>query len=76
MTKTVEAIFENGVFKPMGTIDIPEHERVTLVIEEKHEVPFDILSLATEVYSDLSPQDIEDMEKLITNRSNFSRNCR
>lgn len=76
MTKTIDAIYENGVFKPVKALDISEHERVTLIIEEKHEEFFDILSLASKVYSGLSPRNIEDMEKLVTDRSNFSRNSR
>ncbi len=74
MAKTLEAIFENGVFKPVTSPDIPEHKRVTLIIKDQHEVSHDILSLATKVYSGLSPEDVEDIEKLATDRSNFSRN--
>ncbi len=32
MTKTIEAIFENGVFKPLEKIDIKEHEKVTVIL--------------------------------------------
>jgi predicted DNA-binding antitoxin AbrB/MazE fold protein len=74
MAKTVEAIFENGVFKPKESPNIPEHKRVTLIIEELHEESYNILSLASKVYSDLSPEDIEDIEKMATDRNNFSRN--
>jgi predicted DNA-binding antitoxin AbrB/MazE fold protein len=34
MPKTIEAIYENGVFKPLYHIEIKEHTRVRLVIEE------------------------------------------
>jgi predicted DNA-binding antitoxin AbrB/MazE fold protein len=74
MSKVIDAIFENGVFKPVTSPDIPEHKRVTLIIEDQHEASHDILSLATKVYSGLSPEDIKDIEKLATDRSNFSRN--
>ena len=32
MTKVVEAVYENGVFKPVRKVRLPEHERFTLVI--------------------------------------------
>lgn len=76
MAKTLEAIFENGVFKPVTSPDIPEHKKVTLIIEEAHEESLDILSLASKVYSGLKAEDIEDIEKLATDRINFSRKWR
>lgn len=32
MAKTVEAIFENGVFKPLEKVIIKEHEKVTVIL--------------------------------------------
>ncbi len=29
MDRVLEAIYENGVFKPQGTINLPEHQRIT-----------------------------------------------
>ena len=37
MPKTIEAIFENGAFKPLRKINIKEHERVVLRIIAKDE---------------------------------------
>ncbi len=34
MPKTIEAIYENGVFKPISAIDIKEHAKVHLIVEE------------------------------------------
>lgn len=73
MPKTVEAIFEGGVLKPVSPLNISEHKRVTLIIEDEPEKPFDILSLASMVYNGLSSEDIEDIEKLALDRSHFSR---
>ena len=73
MPRTVEAIFEGGVLKPTSPLNIPEHKRVTLIIEDEIEESLDILSLATMVYNGLSPEDIENIEKLMLNRSHFSR---
>lgn len=38
MHRTIEAIYENGVFKPISPIPIKEHVRVHLVIEEAESV--------------------------------------
>jgi predicted DNA-binding antitoxin AbrB/MazE fold protein len=32
MTKTVEAIYENGVFKPVKKVKLPEHKKIKLTI--------------------------------------------
>ena len=37
MTKTIEAIFENGVFKPLEKVDIKEHEKVTVILHYPNE---------------------------------------
>ena len=73
MAKTVEAIFEGGVLKPVSPLTIAEHKRVTLIIEDEPEETSDILSLASMVYNDLSPEDIEDIENIVLDRSHFSR---
>jgi predicted DNA-binding antitoxin AbrB/MazE fold protein len=73
MTRTVEAIFEEGVFKPVSPLDISEHKKVTLIIKDETEEPSDILSLASMVYNGLSPEDIEAVEKITVDRSRFSR---
>lgn len=33
MTRTIEAIFENGVLKPVEQLDLPEHQKVQVLIE-------------------------------------------
>ena len=74
MVKTIEAIYENGVFKPISPLpDISEHKKVTLVIEDNHEESCDVLSFATKVYDGLSQKDIEDIEILALDRNHFSR---
>ncbi len=73
MTRTVEAIFEDGVLKPTSPLNIAEHKKVTLIIEDEPAEPVDILSLASMVYNGLSREDIKDVEKLSLDRSRFSR---
>jgi predicted DNA-binding antitoxin AbrB/MazE fold protein len=33
MTTTVEAVYQGGVFKPVGPVDLPENQRVRLSVE-------------------------------------------
>lgn len=34
MTRKVEAIYENGVFRPLEAVDLPAKERVTLILAQ------------------------------------------
>ncbi|MFA4918858.1 MAG: antitoxin family protein [Thermodesulfovibrionales bacterium] len=34
MPKTIEAVYENGVFKPVSSVEVKEHSIVRLIIEE------------------------------------------
>ncbi len=40
MSKVIDAVYENGVFKPISTIAIREHTKVHLTIEEAESVAF------------------------------------
>jgi predicted DNA-binding antitoxin AbrB/MazE fold protein len=39
MTKRVEAIYENGLLRPLEPLLLEEHQRVTVLISEAHGVP-------------------------------------
>ena len=34
MSKSIEVIYENGVFRPLEPVDLPEHQRMTVTIGE------------------------------------------
>ena len=34
MPKVIRAVYENGVFKPIGKIDLREHQQVEIVLSE------------------------------------------
>lgn len=38
MSKVIDAIYENGVLKPLEKIFLKEHERVHIIIEKTNEV--------------------------------------
>jgi predicted DNA-binding antitoxin AbrB/MazE fold protein len=35
MPRNIEAVYENGVLKPLSPLDLKEHERVRLTVEEE-----------------------------------------
>jgi predicted DNA-binding antitoxin AbrB/MazE fold protein len=39
MTQLVQAIYENGVFRPLDPVQVAEHEQVSLVIESPSQAP-------------------------------------
>jgi len=41
MAKTVEAIYENGVFRPLGTVDLSEGALVQVTLPEAKKEPVD-----------------------------------
>jgi predicted DNA-binding antitoxin AbrB/MazE fold protein len=62
---TVEAIFEDGVFKPVERHEIPEGEHVQLTVETttrpEREDP---LELAARVYRGLRLEEIDEIERI------------
>ena len=71
MKHVIDAIYENGTFRPMqpNIMKISEgtHGRITLEDETEPES----LKLATCVYDGLSEEDIDEIEQIALNRSNF-----
>jgi predicted DNA-binding antitoxin AbrB/MazE fold protein len=39
MSKQLDVIYENGVFRPLEPVDVPEHQRITITISEAFMVP-------------------------------------
>ncbi|TAN45698.1 MAG: DUF104 domain-containing protein [Nitrospirae bacterium] len=33
MSRIIEAVFENGVFKPLQKVNMPEHKKLRLILE-------------------------------------------
>ena len=73
MKGTVEAIFQDGVFRPVRRPNLREGERVRLTVESVGEVSADdLLRLAARVFEGLSPRDIEDIEEMARHRAFFT----
>jgi predicted DNA-binding antitoxin AbrB/MazE fold protein len=71
MTQICDAIYENGIFRPVAPTapDLVEGQHVRLVVET--DTPDDILRLAAEVYDGLSEQDVNSIEHVALDRSAF-----
>ena len=35
MSKSIEAVYENGVFKPLKRVKLPEHKRFKIILESE-----------------------------------------
>ncbi len=35
MPKVIDAVFENGVFKPLEKVDVPEHKKLRIILADK-----------------------------------------
>jgi len=72
--ETLEAIFEDGVFRPVQRPGIAEGERVRLTVESVRQSPAeDLLKLAARVYEGLWSKDIDDIEEMARRRPFFAR---
>ncbi len=73
MTQTIEAIYQNGMFKPLSPVseEIVEGKTVEITIKEKRLSPEEMLELASHVYEGLSEEDIDEIERIALDRSNF-----
>jgi predicted DNA-binding antitoxin AbrB/MazE fold protein len=72
MTEILDVIFENGVFKPLAPTGIPEGKRLRIRMESEPESrPEDILALAAEVFTGLTDDEKDEVEKIALSRQNF-----
>jgi len=75
LKQTLDAVYENGVFKPSLPLNLPEGQHVRLEMETpSEENPEDLLELAGQVYDGLSNQQIEEIEQIALDRREFFRN--
>ncbi len=76
MKATIDAIFEDGVFKPVQQPEIPEGEHVQLTVERVAGIDEDPLELAARVYRGLRPEEIDEIERMALDRSHFFTSAR
>lgn len=72
MQQTVEAVYENGIFRPLKVPKLSEGQEVQLIIKSKDKMePNQMLQLASEVYQGSSVEQIQDIEQIALNRQSF-----
>ncbi len=71
MKHVIDAIYEDGTFRPMqpNIIEISEGTHVRITVDDETEPV--ALKLATCVYDGLSEEDIDEIEQIALDRSNF-----
>ena len=73
MKHEVDAVYENGTFRPLATdrLGLAEGQRVRILVEEnsRTSTPESVLDLAAEVYAGLSDDDVSEIERIATDRS-------
>ena len=72
MTKNLDAIYENGAFRPVSdaNITLSDGAIVRLTVEPIHQdVGQHVLDLAAKVYAGLSDEDVADIERIATDRT-------
>ncbi len=62
MQKTIEAVFENGVFKPLEEVNIKEHEKVRIKILSKDEWQRRFNSLIKQIHKKTAQYPAKDIE--------------
>lgn len=74
MTKNVDAIYEDGAFRPIESDALSLHDgaRVRLTVEQvTDDSATNVLDLAAKVYAGLSDEDVAQIENIATDRTNF-----
>ncbi len=66
MPKTINAIYENGVFKPMEPISLSEHEKVRLDINLDERLRKQLKELTESIYKRTDKYSSEEIEANIT----------
>ena len=74
MTRILEAVYEDGVLRPLEDPGLQEHQRVLLEIRfEPREQATSALEAWHQVYEGLSADEIAEVEAMALDRSRFSR---
>ena len=73
MRQTLDAIFENGTFRPLSNAPLPlsPGQRVRLIVETPVEAGADVIELAAQVYEGLSDDQVDEIEQIILDRRDF-----
>ena len=71
MTQTLDAIYENGVFRPLREPKLAEGQSVQLIVAPRTTATDDPLELAGRVYDGLSQSQIDDIDHIARQRGDL-----
>ena len=73
MSQTLDAVFEDDIFKLLdnGSLPFSEGQRVKLTVETPAETQDDLIELAAQVYDGLTKEEVNEVERLALDRSSF-----
>ena len=73
MKQTVNAIYEQGVFRPLTDPAVPENQLVKLIVDSPADLtPEEMLKLGAMVYEGLSEDEIDEIEQIALENRNLS----
>jgi predicted DNA-binding antitoxin AbrB/MazE fold protein len=72
IAQTLDAVFEDGTFKPVNPedVDLAEGQQVRIIVKRRL-TPKEVTELAGSVYDGLSAEEISEIEHIALDRSNF-----
>jgi len=72
MKQTIDAVFENGSFRLVDShsLHFSEGQRIKLIVETAPEQE-DLIELAAQVYKGLSDDELNEIERIALDRSDF-----
>jgi len=73
MSQTVEAVYQNGVFRPLKPLspEPTEGQQVVINLESSDERGNRIMEIANHFYDGMSEEEINEIEKIALDRTNF-----
>ena len=72
MTETIEAVYEDGVFKPLRPVSLPEHQRVSIAVSlPTPQNTNESLRSWEKVFAGLTREEVAEVEAIALDRHNF-----
>jgi predicted DNA-binding antitoxin AbrB/MazE fold protein len=70
--RTVDAVYEGGVLRPLSALDLPEHQRVRVRVDVAPvEQSDETLRAWLGVYDGLAEEEVDEVEAIALDRSRF-----
>lgn len=79
MFQQFDATYDGGALRPAAGVQLPleDGQRVVVTIQsESRKSPQDVLRLAQAVYQGLTPEEVDEVERVATDRSRFLSDTR